>query len=214
MAKNPMQRKANISFLLGMLLTLIITGGVIAYLIMQMNNLKEDLKAIELHTAYGYVVASSIKSGETITPEKLKGAKLILNNVSLNNIYPSASKDTNGNVKMDDEGNVVFTPFRYDVKAKVDMNAGTLLTTDLTYEDDPITPDLRIQEYNMIVLPSQLDDEEYIDIRLRTPNGTDYIVLSHKEVEIPEMGGTASPTTIFLRMSEDEILTMNGAIVE
>lgn len=214
MAKNPMQRRANISFLLGMLLTLIITGGVIAYLIMQLSDLKEEIKYIESQTAYGYVVSSSIKSGETITADKLKGVKINLNGVSARNIYQSATKNKDGNVDVDEEGNVIYRRFGYDVKAKLNMEPGTILTTDLTYEDEPITADLRIQEYNMLILPSQLDDGEYIDIRLKTPNGTDYVVLSHKQVEILDMGGSASATTILLRMTEDELLTMNGAIIE
>ena len=215
MAKNPMQRKANISFLLGMLLTLLITGGIIAYLIVQMSNLNEKIQTIESETVYGYAVSKEIKSGETITSDKLKGVKLNLNGIKAKNIFLSATKDANNNVTVDEEGNVMYNKFRYTTyKAKIDLDPGTVLTYDLTYEDDPISDDLRIQEYNMFVLPSQLTDEEYIDIRLKTPNGTDYIVLSHKQVEIPEVSGSISPTTIFLRMTEDEILTMNGAIIE
>ena len=43
MATNPMQRKARNSFLLGMLVMLLISGVVIAILLMQlMNKIKED----------------------------------------------------------------------------------------------------------------------------------------------------------------------------
>ncbi len=38
MATNPMQRKARNSFLLGMLVTLVITGAIIALLFMQLMN--------------------------------------------------------------------------------------------------------------------------------------------------------------------------------
>ena len=38
MATNPMQRKARNSFLLGIVVTLLITGAVIAFLILQLKN--------------------------------------------------------------------------------------------------------------------------------------------------------------------------------
>ena len=42
MAMNPMQKKARTSFLLGMFLTLIITGIVIGLLILQISKMKEE----------------------------------------------------------------------------------------------------------------------------------------------------------------------------
>ena len=48
MAKNPMQRKAQNSFLLGMLITLLITGIIIAFLILQLTKLTKDQKKAEL----------------------------------------------------------------------------------------------------------------------------------------------------------------------
>ena len=41
MATNPMQRKARNSFLGGMLITLIITGAIIAFLIIQLMDIKK-----------------------------------------------------------------------------------------------------------------------------------------------------------------------------
>ena len=44
MAMNPMQRKANNSFLLGIVITLLITGTIIGFLIFQVMNLNEELQ--------------------------------------------------------------------------------------------------------------------------------------------------------------------------
>ena len=44
MAMNPMQRKANNSFLLGILITLLITGAIIGFLIYQVSNLNSELE--------------------------------------------------------------------------------------------------------------------------------------------------------------------------
>ena len=46
------------------------------------------------------------------------------------------------------------------------------------------------------------------------PNGQDYIVVSKKSVEIPTIDGVDSDSTIWLNLSEDEILSMSSAIVE
>ena len=215
MASNPMQRKANISFLLGMLITLIITGIVIAFLIMQLTKLREEMQKTETQTVYGYVVSSPIKSGETIKPENLRGVKMNLNGIIPKNIYPSAAKDLEGKISLDNDGNVIYKSFAYsEVKAKIDLDVGTILSTDLTYEENPISNDLRIQEYNVVILPTQIEAEEYVDIRLRTPNGADYIVVSHKQIELPQIDGVDSSDTIWIKLTEEEILTMSGAIVE
>ena len=99
--------------------------------------------------------------------------------------------------------------------AKVDMNANTLITTELlSKSDNMVQDDMRKQEYNMVVLPMDLTTGDYIDIRLMLPSGQDYIVVSKKEVEIPVIGGVDSEDTIWVNLSEDEILHMSCAIVE
>lgn len=99
--------------------------------------------------------------------------------------------------------------------AKVKMDKNTVLTMELvTRSDEKTTNDLRKQEYNMLILPTQLQTGEYIDIRLSLPSGQDYIVVSKKQVEIPQIGGIDSEDTIWIKMTEGEILTMNNAIVD
>ena len=60
----------------------------------------------------------------------------------------------------------------------------------------------------MLQLPIQLDIGEYVDIRLLMSNGQDYIVVSHKEVK------DITDETIWLQLTEEEILIMSNAIVE
>ena len=80
--------------------------------------------------------------------------------------------------------------------------------------DNPTTSDLRLQEYNMLRLESQIAQDDYIDVRLRLPNGLDYIVVSKKRVEIPQIDGVDSENTIWIKLTEDETLAMSNAIVE
>ena len=99
--------------------------------------------------------------------------------------------------------------------AKVDMNANTVITTELLSKSDSVVQDdMRRQEYNMLVLPMDLTTGDYIDIRLMLPSGQDYIVVSKKEVEIPIVGGVDSADTIWINMTEDEILHMSCAIYD
>ena len=72
MAMNPMQRKANNSFLLGILITLVITGAIIAFLIFQVLNLNTEIEEIQAHTVNAYIVIDEIKSGTEITTAQVE----------------------------------------------------------------------------------------------------------------------------------------------
>lgn len=194
MAMNPMQRKANNSFLLGILITLVITGAIIAFLIFQVLNLNTEIEEIQAHTVNAYIVIDEIKSGTEITTAQVQRVEL--------------------NMDINVETSTLYTTIPAGLMAKVDLNPGTVMTTDLTYENEPLTSDVRTVEYNVITLPSQLTTGEYIDIRLRTPDGRSLIVISHKEVTIPNIAGVDSTNCIWLDLSEEEILMMSSAIVE
>ena len=101
------------------------------------------------------------------------------------------------------------------VVAKVNMSKNTVLTRELVAKADNISSDdVRKQEYNMIVLPTQIETGDYIDIRLSLPTGQDYIVVSKKEVTVPDIAGVPSQDTIWVNLSEAEIIMLNNAIVE
>lgn len=102
------------------------------------------------------------------------------------------------------------------VIAKVSMNANTVITPNLVVQsNEVVTADTREQEYNMVVLPVDLMSDDYIDIRLMTPSGQDFIVISKAKVTIPENSdGTYIADTMKVNLREDEILSMSSAIVE
>lgn len=189
MSMNPMQKKARLSFLLGVFITLIIAAVVILILLFKIRSLKQ-LQAVGYTTVY--VVSSDIKSGENIegkvTTQKVENTAVPNNAItSLNSASYVNSKST----------------------AKIGLNKGTVITQEMiSTSSNEISNDVRLQEYNMIVLPSQLTQGEFIDIRLRLPNGEDYIVISKKQVK------QTSEDTIWINVTEDEILTMSNAIVE
>ena len=99
--------------------------------------------------------------------------------------------------------------------AKVTMKKNTLITTELISKSDNLVQnDVRKQEYNMIVLPMDLVTGDYIDVRIMLPSGQDYIVVAKKEVEIPNINGVDSEDTIWINLTEDEILHMSCAIID
>lgn len=107
-------------------------------------------------------------------------------------------------------GNKEYVEFNnVPIIAKIDMNANTILTPGMiARSNEIITADIREQQYNMLVLPQNLEVDNYIDIRIMLPNGQDYIVVSKKRVK------NADAQTIWIDMSEAEILLMSNAIVE
>lgn len=186
MAMNPMQKKARTSFLLGIFLTLVICGLVIVFLIFQLMQIKKEQESINYKKPY--ILTQDVQSGDYI-------GTAYSNSLDIDTRAIPA--------------NAITGPISDTAIAKVNIGKGTILTTDLIYEDGiEETSDVRVQEYNMIILPSQLEAGSYVDVRLRLPSGEDYIVISKKYVQ------DTDTNTIWIKVSEDEILAMSNAIVE
>lgn len=195
MATNPMQKKARNSFILGMLVTFLIMALVVGFLLVQLNKMKDAEKEREAMLVKTYALNTDVKSGDSIDSSKLISVTIDKSAVPTN-VVKSGTLTEN-------------------TIAKIDLTKGTVVTDSMVTESDsPLTDDLRVQEYNMISLASQLTSDDYIDVRLRMPSGEDYIVLSKKRLEIPEIGGIESVNTIWLKLTEDETLTMASAIVD
>ena len=195
MAMNPMQRKANNYLIIGVLVTLLITGTIIALLCVQLMKIQEERQAEKDALKNVYVVTSIIKSGDVIDPSLL--------------MLKSAPGDVISSTA------ISMADITEETIAKIDITPGTIITAEMVQESsNKTTADVRKQEYNMIQLPTQIQTGEYIDIRLRLPNGVDYIVASKKKVELPVVNGIDSENTIWMNMSEAETLAMSNAIVE
>ena len=254
MATNAMQRKARNSFLLGMVITLILTGAVIAFLILQLKNYREKEANEQANSVKVWVLSQNVISGQVITTDMLTqqvtnknlvpsnaiGDMSILSNYALtdkegnevtteykNNVatlkitkdgtkYEIQTEDGTGSYNIEKNGNKEYIELSESpIIAKVNMNKNSIITIDMVSKsDEKTTNDLRKVEYNVLVLPSQLETGEYIDVRLSLPTGQDYIVVSKKQVEIPQINGVDSEDTIWLKLTEDEIITMNSAIVD
>ncbi len=189
MAISPMQRKSRNSFLLGMLLMLVIAAVVVGILFMQIMVMKKEEAKVNSSSKTVYMLTRDIKSGEAITASDVKSTKVVTD-MTTDHIATSSN--------MSDA-----------TIAKVDLPKGAILSTSMiTTTDEKLTDDMRVQEYNMLILPTDLAKQDYVDIRIMFPNGQDYIVVTKKRVL------QSSANTIFIKMSEDEILSMSNAIVE
>lgn len=92
--------------------------------------------------------------------------------------------------------------------AKIELLPGTPLLSSLLYEGQSIPKDLRIKEFQVIQLPSNLKPAQYIDVRIGFPTGEDFVLLSKKKVR--ELSGTV----IWLEMNELDILQTSSAIID
>ena len=259
MASNPMQRQARNYFLLGMAITILIAGAILALLFMQMKKVKDENQNLKGSMQQVYVLTQNVNSGDVLTenmfnmvnavrtsiPADYANVTTLLSAYSLytkdgTKITSEYSNDTATNKSVQhlylngDKNSEVFkdeaTGNYYVLKnnnkeyietttapviAKIDAKANTIISQSLIARSNEIdTDDVRQQEYNVVVLPIDLQTGNYVDVRLQLPNGQDFIVISKKRVTIPDVGGEYLTNTVQMNMSEDEILSLSCAIVE
>ncbi len=209
MAVNPMQRRARNSFLLGFLLALIIMVCVVVILLAKIRSLNEAKELLESKQRKVLVATSDLKSGDEVTMDsfKMETVQTTMDTTQIVSSDDFEFMDENGEIieKYDQNGN----PMTKKVVMKIDVPANSMVTKDMIVEDGEQTKDdQRIQEYNMIILPSELRNGEYVDIRIRFPKGQDYIILAKKKII------QCTSDTIWIKLSEEEILSLGNAIVE
>lgn len=217
MAMNPMQRRARTSFIMGFLVALIIGALAVGALLFKIKSINEAKEAIEARQKSVYVTAADLESGDEITMEDfVKGT--VQTSMDVSQIISDEDFERTDNTlhlyyeneeAIDNEEDPIEKEVPKKVYIKVNVPAGAIVTKDMIYsEDDEIDDTTRLQEFNCILLPSQLKNNDYIDIRLSLPSGLDFIVLSKKKVL-----GT-NETAIWLNLDELEMTLLNNAIVE
>lgn len=189
MATNPMQKKARNAMLGGIIIGLIIGGLLCAVLYIQLIRVQQQVKETKEATRTVYVLKNDVKSGQKID------SSVITTKSVTQDVIP-----TDFITEADITENTI---------AKVDLTKGCVLSKSLIHENDAkITDDLREQEYNMLVLPQQLEIGDFVDVRIRLANGQDYIVVSKKEIT------NMTEDTVWMNLYEQETLAMSNAIVE
>lgn len=207
MAMNPMQRRARNSFLIGFLVALIIMALVVFFLLQRIKSINEAKEALEQKQKTVYVANDDLESGQIITMDDFTYSE-VQTSMDLTQIIDKIDFQVT-----DEDENLVLNeydePINKEIMMKINVPAGTIVTKDMIVATgEEVGDSQRISEYNMILLPSHLKNGDYIDIRLSLSSGQDYIVLSKKKVY-----GTTEQS-VWLRLDEEEILTLNNAIVE
>ncbi len=203
MAMNPMQRRARTSFIIGFLVALIMGALVVVALLVKIKGINEAKEALEALQKQVYVASADLTSGQEVTLNEDFSMGTVQTVVPTDAMI--TADDFSELVEEDGEEFEVAKK----VYMKIDVPAGTIITKDMIEtDDDKLEDSQRIQEFNMINLPSQLKNGEYIDVRVTYPNGQDFIVLSKKKV----IGTNA--TSVWLKLNELELSILNNAIVE
>lgn len=210
MAMNPMQRRARNAGLIGFLCATILGAVVVLFILYRTQTINQELSDLKALQKKVYIASNYVESGAEVTLETFKSTKIqtdLSSDDLISNDTFEFMDDKTGELieKYDSKGN----PIKKTMVAKTNIAPGTIITKDMLEEvDTQTTDDQRLQEYNMIILPTLLKNGNFIDIRLQLPEGEDYIVVSKKQVVYTDA------TTVWLKLNEDEILSLGNAIVE
>lgn len=185
----------------------VIVTGIIAFTIpvvlgsvafMQYNKKKEaeiaELKR-KSETTKGYVFADNLLEGDIIAASDLLLVDIKGESAPIDSF--SGSRDE-----------IVGRRLRINAEKR------TIVTESMLMDEVDIHPELseRLQEFNMLLLPSDLNQGDYVDIRITFPSGENYVVVAGKEVK--KLGTTVDSNTIFLQLDEEEIVRTTAAILE
>lgn len=212
-----MRKKIIIAIIVTLLLTAAIAFVISHFIIKGKDERITNLEAQVVDTTC-LAFAKDLEADSIITQGDITEVKIKLASL------PSGTYKVNGgkiiHMITDEKGKIIESKLEADkeltkesligrvVKANVSKN--TLFLDSLMYEkgEDP-TKDERIQEFNFIQIPSDVNVNDYIDVRIQFPGGEDYSVLIGKKVE-----KIAGENTIFIKMNEEEIMAMGSAIIE
>ena len=142
---------------------------------------------LQNYTSEVAVFTRDVVQGETITQDMLKTTRIH------NSTVPSGAYTS--------VGAVVGKIAKYNI-----VSNSTAVQSMVA--DKIVSKDVRIQEINSIVLPTDLMVNDFVDIRIMYPSGVEYIVLAQKQVT------KVVGTTIWMDMSEEDTLMLNSAIVD
>jgi hypothetical protein len=149
----------------------------------------KELKTIEEQSRRNvWTVARTIPAGGTVTAEDLQSVPMPAS------LVPS--------------GMITEREAAIGKSAKIELQPGTPLMPSMLYESTPIPKDVRVQEFHVIQLPSNLQKGQYIDVRINFPTGEDFVLLAKKKAR--ELSGTV----IWLEMNELDILRTSSAIID
>ena len=214
-------RQMKKKIIIAIIVTLILTAAIAFVVSSQViKGKEEEIQELQAQVVDTTCLAFSkdLKADSIITQDDITEVK-----IKLTSLASGTYKVSDGNVKhmiTDDEGSLIESTANADLNltkedfvgrvVKANVSKNTLILDSLLYsEGEEPTKDERIQEFNFIQIPSDVNVKDYIDIRIQFSAGEDYSVLIGKKVE-----KIAGENTIFIKMNEEEIMTMGSAVIE
>lgn len=99
---------------------------------------------------------------------------------------------------------------------KLHTKKGMVIAQNMVYEGEALSDDLRLHNYNYIILTDHIMAGDYIDIRISFQDGNDFIVLSKKKVLEASLFNLEedSVNSLWLQVTEEELLRLSSAVVD
>lgn len=151
------------------------------------NAIQGYQELISLNQQYVYIANDEIAAGDDIAEDK----------VSYIQVFTGLPAENY--INQDDFGKT----------AVVDIPANVPIAKNMISENT-VPGDLREEEFSVFYLNSNLQDNDYVDLRILYPNGEDYSVLSKKAVKNLSLEGARC----FLWLDSEELLRISGAIID
>lgn len=142
---------------------------------------------IRANTKSLYVACCDIRAGEIISEERIEKRQEFCSQ----------------------EEQLFFSDEDIGKEAVVDISVGSFLSKSMANQSGD-SKGLRELCYRTIVLADNVQSGDVVDIRIRYPNGEDYVVLAGKKIRMEE----EENTQCYLRLSEEELLMMSAALFD
>ncbi len=172
---------------IGLGVGLVLVLGVSIWSAVTINSYQEGTNKnyIEKYTQEITVTNQSIIQGQTVTSDMLTKVRVHIN------MAPQDALNSIGE----------------NMVARYNIGSNMPITNDMITEEI-IDNDLRETEINTVVMPTNMVEGSYVDIRIQFPNGTDYVVLPEHQVK------KVLDSTMWLDLTEEERSLLNSAIVD
>lgn len=152
---------------------------------------RQTLEDQQAQTVTVYMTAKPIKQGDTLNMAKNPN-EYIRVNMSKSKVPKELLNYNN-----------------VDKVARIDIPAHTILTpSSFSDTDNVVTTDLRNQDYSDITLSKNLKIGDYVDIREKKKDGSDYIVVAKKKIL------ALNGSTLVINILENERKLKNNATVD
>lgn len=175
----------------------------------EINKLQEQGKVIS-----AYIFSKNMLAGDIITSGDVKVVNVKAESAPIDSFsWENNEEDESARIaKEKREANKRLSEI-VGKKMRINAEEKTIITKSMFVpEEEKLAKDERLQEFNMISLPSNLQVGDFVDIRMTMPEGEDYLVISGKEVK--QIGSGTESNAIFLQIDEEEILRTTAAILE